>query len=292
MHIFSTGAEEMLSQPQRKMVVIRVLCVLVLPLTCAGQGPEPVHCKAPSHRQSAFPCFQSILLLWRDSPRHCVGRSRGVTPQERKGVAAVRANAGAKGDDKDAGPIFHELPPGAPGSSIWRGIPLDRQRLIQERSQARNLEVRLNGQRAPPTEALPPMPREKKRKDTAETFFSNTYRRGLPPHRGGEDFSFGGPNPRTSDDRRSLRPTQAGRNAGAKIADGLRTSTRSFFDDSRSLKPPSASSSAGNADTASASRLPLTTRYSMPLSGLNPPAPYQKRGENNNNAADRCLVVA
>jgi hypothetical protein len=183
---------------------------------------------------------------------------------------AARRDELSGGDDRDSGPQFHDVPPGGPGTSMWRGIPLDRRKLIEERARNRNSELRLPGPAGGISRLRQaPGPSEQRR---AETFFSNTYR-GRGPQKAGDNYFSGGPKPRSREDRRALRPTQAAQRPGsARIVDGLRTGSRtSFFDDPRSLDPSRSTPSTPPARGIAGGGGGLFPGYSAPLQGYNEP---------------------
>ena len=182
-------------------------------------------------------------------------------------LGPLRASRGEEDDAQD-GTQYHEVPSGGPGSSgMWRGIPLDRRKLLEERTQNRNSEVLL---KASTPQVQPPAKSERKKKETADNFFSNTYRKGKEPQEGGGDFFSSGPSPRSISDRRTLRPTQgAPRPGGTRIVDGLRmpAAGKSFFEDPRSLDPRQGSTP--SAPPTGGTQFP--SGYSAPLSGFNAP---------------------
>ena len=157
---------------------------------------------------------------------------------------------------------FHEVPPGGPGD-MWRGIPIDKRKLIEERARNRQAQLRARDRQAqlrwssPASGSTPTAPSSKQQ---AETFFMNTYR-GRGPQQDdplkdavpGRRSSANRPPPRSREEMRTLRPTRANSRPRAVI-DGLRTlRDTSFFDDPRSLSagrregPPGAGEARGRA---------------------------------------------
>ena len=204
------------------------------------------HAPPPATRTAAFapPPPDARLLL-----RVGAGCTR------RAGAAARRSSAGGHGEP-EGGPRFHEVPPGAPGApDMWRGIPLDRRRLAEERARSRS-------ERGPPG-----------KRDAAETFFSSTYRGGAGPRRDEEwerdtPVHRAPPRLRSGEQRRSLRPTtRADRPGASRVVDGLRAPARSFFDDPRSLDPRRAAAARPQAPPGAG----FPPGYSAPLSGFNAP---------------------
>lgn len=233
-------------------VSVRVLAAVSLLLRCIPSTPL----------WHPFPCFQAPVSSLHAAPHY---RATG-----RWGRHVARA----RGGDSEDGPEYHDVPLGGPGSDLWRGIPLDRRKLIEERAQNRNSEVRIKGPTGTPRQ--PSMP-SRSRRETAENFFGDTHRRGRGPQQRGDDFFAGVPNPRSRDDRRSLRPTRANtRPGGTKIEDGLRTSTRSFFDDEHSLDPRRALLPRSPVEGARGGGGAFPPGYSAPLSGFSPPVPSSR----------------
>ena len=208
----------------------------------------------PSDARAAFVLSPARLFLRNSLCPQCPAAARPHAGRR----SSAGGGAGAVWGEEEGEPQFHEVPPGGPGSSdVWRGIPLDRRKLVQERAkQNRNQELGGGGPG---------------KKTAAETFFRSTYRRGAGPREDdGERGSLYGARPvdrrpardGAVDHRRSLRPTLGADRPGAsRVVDGLRAPARSFFDDPRTLDPQRAAPPSTG----------FPPGYSAPLSGFNTP---------------------
>ncbi len=216
------------------------LAVIVLAGVYSSASAPP-----PSDASAAFVLPPARLFL-RDVGSQYAGRSNSG------------GRAGAVRGEADGEPQFHEVPPGRPGSSdVWRGIPLDRRKLVQERAKQNRNPDQLGGGPG--------------KKTAAEKFFSSTYRRGAGPREDyGERGSLYGARPvdrrpardGAVENRSGLRPTLGADRPGAsRVVDGLRAPARSFFDDPRSFDPQRAAPPSTG----------FPPGYSAPLSGFNTP---------------------